>query len=74
MTTKGSNLIIQEHKQNILSAFNHALQDVPVYVLELIANDLLHDITVAKEQAIQKEQQEYQEAMQKEFDANQDPE
>ena len=75
MAQKGSNLIIQEARQNIMSSFNNALQEMPVAVLELIVKELLQDINVATKEAIEKEQQEYQQEMQKEFEKqNKEPE
>ena len=36
MIQKGSNLIIQETKQDLMSTLNSALQELPVTVLEML--------------------------------------
>lgn len=68
MTQKGSNLIIQETKQNLMSTLNSALQELPVTVLEMLIKDLARELTLMSEEAIKQEQNQYQEAMQKEYE------
>ena len=68
MIQKGSNFIIQETRQNIMSALNSALQELPVTVLEMLNKDLDRELTLMSEEAIKQEQQQYQEAMQKEYE------
>ncbi|WP_041137918.1 hypothetical protein [Beduini massiliensis] len=68
MIQKGSNFIIQETRQNIMSALNSALQELPVTVLEMLIKDLDRELTLMSEEAIKQEQQQYQEAMQKEYE------
>ena len=60
----GNNLIIQEARQQIMSSFNNALQEIPVAVLELLVKDLLAEITRTAQEAINQEQQQYLEALQ----------
>lgn len=68
MIQKGSNLIIQETKQNLMSTLNSALQELPVTVLEMLIKDLARELTLMSEEAIKQEQNQYQEAMQKEYE------
>ena len=68
MIKKGSNLIIQETKQNLMSTLNSALQEMPVTVLEMLIKDLARELTLMSEEAIKQEQEQYQEAMQKEYE------
>lgn len=64
MQKMGNNLIIQEARQQIMSSFNNALQEIPVAVLELLVKDLLAEITKAAQEAINQEQQQYLESLQ----------
>lgn len=64
MQKMGNNLIIQEARQQIMSSFNNALQEIPVAVLELLVKDLLAEITRTAQEAINQEQQQYLEALQ----------
>lgn len=68
MIQKGSNLIIQETKQNLMSTLNSALQELPVTVLAMLIKDLAQELTLMSEEAIKQEQEQYQEAMQKEYE------
>lgn len=68
MIHKGSNLVIQEARQQIMSSFNNALQEIPITVLELLVKDLLNEIAKTSQEAIIQEQQQYQEALQKEYE------
>lgn len=68
MIQKGSNLIIQETKQDLMSTLNSALQEVPVTVLEMLIKDLARELTIMSEEALKQEQEQYQEAMQKEYE------
>ncbi len=68
MIQKGSNLIIQETKQDLMSTLNSALQELPVTVLEMLIKDLARELTIMSEEALKQEQEQYQEAMQKEYE------
>ena len=62
--TKPANLIIEETKENLVKVINES--GLPPFLLEPILKDLYNQISILKQQELEKSKQEYENSLKQE--------
>ena len=62
--TKPANLIIEETKENLVKVINES--GLPPFLLEPVLKDLYNQISILKQQELEKSRQEYEDSLKQE--------
>lgn len=70
--TKPANLIIEETKENLVKVINES--GLPPFLVEPIIKDLYNQVSILKQQELEKSKREWEESLKKEKEKNKDKE
>lgn len=69
---KPANLIVEETKENIVKIINES--GLPPFLVEPIIKDLYNQVSILKQQELEKSKREWEESLKKEKEKNKDKE
>ena len=69
---KPANLIVEETKENIVKTINES--GLPPFLLEPVLKDLYNQVSILKQQELEKSKREWEESLKKEKEKNKDKE